>query len=106
MAKTAGGVRGKSSSKSGTSRGHTGPGYTQPIENEAFARDAARSSPQLEVRYVAVDKITGNEVSASLADANAVKKWITLQERDDRRDGVYERDSYFIRAVNEIKKRR
>ena len=50
MAKTSGGVRG-----SGGSRGRSGPGFTQPIENEAFARSAAQSSPQLEVRYVAVD---------------------------------------------------
>lgn len=101
MAKTSGGVRG-----GGGSRGHTGPGFTQPVENEAFARSAAQSSPQLEVKYVAVDKITGNEVSNPLTDANAVRKWITLQERDDRRDGVYERDSYYIRAVNEIRRRR
>ena len=101
MAKTSGGVRGGSGSM-----GRTGPGFTQPVENEAFARSAAPSSPQLEVRYVAVDKITGNEVSNPLADANAVRKWITLQERDDKRDGVYERDSYFIRAVNEIRRRR
>ena len=69
MAKTAGGVRGGSVG----SRKHTGPGFTQPIENEAFARSAAQSSPQLEVRYVAVDKITGNEVSNPLMDANAVR---------------------------------
>lgn len=100
MAKTSRGVRSGSSS-----RGRSGPGFSQPIENEAFAKDAAKSSPQLEVRYVAVDKITGNEVSNPLADANAVKKWIKLQERDDRREGVYERDSYFIRAVNEIKRK-
>ncbi len=101
MAKTSGGVRGGSSS-----RGRSGPGFSQPIENEAFAKDAAKSSPQLEVKYVAVDKMTGNEVSNPLADANAVKKWIKLQERDDRREGVYERDSYFIRAVNEIRRKR
>lgn len=103
MAKTSGGVRGGGSAGS---RKHTGPGYTQPIEGEAFARSAAQSSPQLEVRYVAVDKITSNEVSNPLSDSNAVKKWIKLQERDDRRDGVYEPDSYYIRAVNEIRKRR
>lgn len=101
MAKTAGGVRG-----GGGSSGRTGPGFTQPIENESFARGAAQSSPQLEVRYVAVDKLTGNEVSNPLTDANAVRKWIGLQERDDRRDGMYEPDSYYIRAVNEIRRRR
>lgn len=102
MAKTSGGVR-----SGGISRGRrTGPGFTQPIENEAFARSAAQSSPQLEVRYVAVDKITGNEVSNPLADANAVRKWIVLQEREDRRDGAYEPDIYYIRAVNEIRRRR
>ena len=100
MAKSAGGVRG------GGSRGRTGPGFTQPIENEEFARSAAQSSPQLEVRYVAVDKITGGEVSNPLQDAQAVRKWIGLQEREDRRDGVYEPDSYYIRAVNEIRRRR
>ena len=100
MAKTSGGVRGSSS------RGRSGPGFSQPIEDEALAKDAAKASPQLEVRYVAVDKMTGNEVSNPLADANAVKKWIKLQERDDRREGVYERDSYFIRAVNEIRRKR
>lgn len=102
MAKSAGGVRGSS----GGSTSRTGPGFTQPIENEAFARSAAQSSPQLEVRYVAVDKITGNEVSNPLQDAQAVRKWIGLQERDDRREGVYEPDSYYIRAVNEIRRRR
>lgn len=55
---------------------------------------------------MAVDKLTGNEVSNPLTDANAVRKWIGLQERDDRRDGVYEPDSYYIRAVNEIRRRR
>ena len=102
MAKSAGGVRGGS----GGSTRRTGPGFTQPIENEEFARSAAQSSPQLEVRYVAVDKITGNEVSSPLQDAQAVRKWIGLQERDDRREGVYEPDSYYIRAVNEIRRRR
>ena len=102
MAKTAGGVRGGGS---GGSSGRTGPGFTQPIENEAFARSAAQASPQLEVRYVAVDKVTGNEVSNPLADPNAVRKWIRLQEKDDRRDGVYERDSYYIRAVDVIRRR-
>lgn len=101
MAKTSGGTRG-----GGGSRRRTGPGFTQPIENETFARSAAQSSPQLEVRYVAVDKITGNEVSNPLTDANAVRKWITLQEREDKRDGAYEPDIYYIRAVNEIRRRR
>ena len=98
MAKTSGGVRG-----GGGSTRRTGPGFTQPIENETFARSAAQSSPQLEVRYVAVDKITGNEVSNPLTDANAVRRW---QEREDKRDGAYEPDTYYIRAVNEIRRRR
>ena len=102
MAKSAGGVRGGS----GGSTSRTGPGFTQPIENEAFARSAAQSSPQWEVRYVAVDKITGNEVSNPLQDAQAVRKWIGLQERDDRREGEYDPHSYYIRAVNEIRRRR
>lgn len=101
MAKTAGGVRGGSAS--GGRR--TGPGFTQPVENEAFARSAAKDSPQLEVRYVAVDKITGNEVSGALVEPKAVKKWIAEAEREDRRAGAYEPDNYFIRAVNTIKKR-
>ena len=104
MAKTSGGVRGGSSSGGGGAR-HTGPGYTQPIEGEAAAISAAKASPGLGVRYVAVDKITGNEVSNPLVDANAVKKWVKLAERDDKRDGAYEPDSYYIRAVNTIRKR-
>lgn len=48
------------------------------------------------MEYVIVVGTSGNEVSNPLTDANAVRKWITLQERDDRRDGVYERDSYYI----------
>lgn len=101
MAKTAGGVRGGG----GGSQGRSGPGFSEPIENEKFAISAAKASPQLEVRYVAVDKITGNEVSNPLKESDAVKKWIGLQEKDDRRNGVYERDSYYIRAVNEIRRR-
>lgn len=101
MAKTSGNIRG-----GGTSRvRRTGPGFTEPVENEASARSNAQSSSSLEVRYVAVDKITGNEVSSELTTIDATKKWITLAERDDRRDGSYEPDSYYIRAVNVIKRR-
>ena len=50
--------------------------------------------------------MTGNEVSNELTTPDAVKKWITLTERDDKRYGAYEPDSYYIRAVNVLKRRR
>ncbi len=102
MAKTSGGTRGGGSSRAR----RTGPGFTEPVENEAFAKAEAKTSPALAVRYVAVDKITGGEVSNELTSADAVKKWITLAERDDRRGGAYEPDSYYIRAINVIKRGR
>lgn len=103
MAKTSRGVRGGGR---GSRVRRTGPGFTEPVENETFAKSEAATSPALTVRYVAVDKLTGNEVSNELTTPDAVKKWITLAERDDRRDGAYEPDSYYIRAINVIKRRR
>lgn len=100
MAKTGGGIRG------GRNRSaRTGPGFTQPIEGERAAKEYARTSPALEVRYVAVDKETGNEVTNPLVSADAVKKAIPIQEREDKEAGIYIKDSYYIRAINVIKRR-
>lgn len=101
MAKSSGGTR---SSNSRTAHGNggnlrTGPGFSEPIKGPTVA-----SSPATEIQYVYVDKTTGNYSDGYKSEA-AVKKDILRVEKDDKREGIYEPDNYYIERIEQIKGR-
>lgn len=89
MAKNSGGTR---SSRTYKGRGYTEKGYTEP------------SSSATEIQYVFTDKITGNQ-SDGYKNLDAVKTAIKEAEKNDKKDGVYEKDSYYIERIENIKGR-
>lgn len=95
MAKGSGGTR-RTSSAQGY---RTGPGFTEPIKGPKEP-----SSSQTEIQYVYVDKLTGNQ-SDGYKNLDAVKTAIKRVEKEDRRAGAYEEDSYYIERVENIKGR-
>lgn len=95
MAKGSGGTR-KTSSAQGY---RTGPGFTEPIKGPKEP-----SSSQTEIQYVYVDKLTGNQ-SDGYKNLDAVKTAIKRVEKEDKRAGAYEEDSYYIERVENIKGR-
>lgn len=100
MSKGSGGTRATNSKSSHGGGGkHTGPGYTEPISGPKVA-----SSPATEIQYVYVDKITGNH-SDGYASLKAVKKGVQRAEREDKRSGVYESDSYYLERIEQLKGR-
>lgn len=88
---------GNDSGSSSLDSGRTGPGFTEPIRGPKEA-----SSNATEIQYVYVDKLTGNE-SNGYASETAVRNAIRAAERNDRHSGVYERDSYYIQRVENIR---
>lgn len=95
MAKGSGGTRRTSSAQSY----RTGPGFTEPIKGPKEP-----SSSQTEIQYVYVDKLTGNQ-SDGYKNIDAVKTAIKRVEKEDKRAGTYEKDSYYIERVENIKGR-
>lgn len=95
MAKNSGGTRRISSEQSY----RTGPGFTEPIKGPKEP-----SSSQTEIQYVYVDKLTGNQ-SDGYKNIDAVKTAIKRVEKEDKRVGTYEKDSYYIERVENIKGR-
>ena len=95
MAKNSGGTRRTSSAQSY----RTGPGFTEPIKGPKEP-----SSSQTEIQYVYVDKLTGNQ-SDGYKNLDAVKTAIKRVEKEDKRAGTYEKDSYYIERVENIKGR-
>lgn len=95
MAKNGGGTR-RTSSAQGY---RTGPGFTEPIKGPKEP-----SSSQTEIQYVYVDKLTGNQ-SDGYKNLDAVKTAIKRVEKEDKRAGAYEEDSYYIERVENIKGR-
>lgn len=95
MAKNSGGTRRTSSAQSY----RTGPGFTEPIKGPKEP-----SSSQTEIQYVYVDKLTGNQ-SDGYKNIDAVKTAIKRVEKEDKRAGTYEKDSYYIERVENIKGR-
>ena len=95
MAKNSGGTR-RTSSGQGY---RTGPGFTEPIKGPI-----SPSSSQTEIQYVYVDKLTGNQ-SDGYKNLDAVKTAIKRVEKEDKRAGTYEKDSYYIERVENIKGR-
>ena len=95
MAKNSGGTRRTSSAESY----RTGPGFTEPIEGPKEP-----SSNQTEIQYVYVDKLTGNQ-SDGYKNIDAVRTAIKRVEKEDKRAGTYEKDSYYIERVENIKGR-
>ena len=95
MAKNSGGTRRTSSMQSY----RTGPGFTEPIKGPKEP-----SSSQTEIQYVHVDKLTGNQ-SDGYKNIDAVKTAIKRVEKEDKRAGTYEKDSYYIERVENIKGR-
>ena len=95
MAKGSGGTRRTSSAQSY----RTGPGFTEPIKGPKEP-----SSSQTEIQYVYVDKLTGNQ-SDGYKNLDAVKTAIKRVEKEDKRAGAYEKDSYYIERVENIKGR-
>ena len=95
MAKGSGGTRRTSSAQSY----RTGPGFTEPIKGPKET-----SSSQTEIQYVYVDKLTGNQ-SDGYKNLDAVKTAIKRVEKEDKRAGAYEKDSYYIERVENIKGR-
>ena len=95
MAKGSGGTR-RTSSAQGY---RTGPGFTEPIKGPKEP-----SSSQTEIQYVYVDKLTGNQ-SDGYKNLDAVKTAIKRVEKEDKRAGTYEKDSYYIERVENIKGR-
>lgn len=95
MAKNSGGIR-RTSSAQGY---RTGPGFTEPIKGPKEP-----SSSQTEIQYVYVDKLTGNQ-SDGYKNLDAVKTAIKRVEKEDKRAGAYEEDSYYIERVENIKGR-
>ena len=95
MAKGSGGTR----ITSDTRNLRTGPGFTEPIKGPEKA-----SSSQTEIQYVYVDKLTGNQ-SDGYKNIDAVKTAIKRVEKEDKRSGTYEKDSYYIERVENIKVR-
>lgn len=95
MAKGSGGTRRTSSAQSY----RTGPGFTEPIKGPKEP-----SSSQTEIQYVYVDKLTGNQ-SDGYKNLDAVKTAIKRVEKEDKRAGTYEKDSYYIERVENIKGR-
>lgn len=95
MAKNSGGTRRTSSAQSY----RTGPGFTEPIKGPKEP-----SSSQTEIQYVYVDKLTGNQ-SDGYKNIDAVKTAIKRVEKEDKRAGAYEEDSYYIERVENIKGR-
>lgn len=95
MAKGSGGTR-RTSSAQGY---RTGPGFTEPIKGPKEP-----SSSQTEIQYVYVDKLTGNQ-SDGYKNLDAVKTAIKRVEKEDKRAGAYEEDSYYIERVENIKGR-
>lgn len=95
MAKNSGGTRRTSSAQSY----RTGPGFTEPIKGPKEP-----SSSQTEIQYVYVDKLTGNQ-SDGYKNLDAVKTAIKRVEKEDKRAGAYEEDSYYIERVENIKGR-
>lgn len=51
-----------------------------------------------------VDKITGNQ-SDGYKNIDAVKQAINRAEKEDKRAGTYEEDSYYIERIENIKGR-
>lgn len=95
MAKGSGGTR-----KTGSAQNYrTGPGFTEPIKGPKEP-----SSSQTEIQYVYVDKLTGNQ-SDGYKNLDAVKTAIKRVEKEDKRAGAYEKDSYYIERVENIKGR-
>lgn len=76
---------------------HTGPGFTEPVRGPKTPSSAAT-----EIQYVYVDKLTGGQ-SDGFKSLDAVKTAISRAERDDKRSGVFEEDSYYIERVENIK---
>ena len=101
MAKSSGNIRTNRPKRasSATRSVHTGPGFTEPINGPQEP-----SSSQTEIQYVYVDKITGNQ-SDGYKNLDAVKKAIERVEKDDKLEGVYQVDSYYIERVENIKGR-
>ena len=95
MAKNSGGTI-RTSSAQGY---RTGPGFTEPIKGPKEP-----SSSQTEIQYVYVDKLTGNQ-SDGYKNLDAVKTAIKRVEKEDKRAGTYEKDSYYIERVENIKGR-
>ena len=95
MAKNSGGTRRISSAQSY----RIGPGFTEPIKGPKEP-----SSSQTEIQYVYVDKLTGNQ-SDGYKNLDAVKTAIKRVEKEDKRAGTYEKDSYYIERVENIKGR-
>lgn len=95
MTKGSGGTRRTSSAQSY----RTGPGFTEPIKGPKEP-----SSSQTEIQYVYVDKLTGNQ-SDGYKNIDAVKTAIKRVEKEDKRAGTYEKDSYYIERVENIKGR-
>lgn len=93
MAKGSGGTR-----KTGRTLNYrTGPGFTEPIKGPKEP-----SSSQTEIQYVYVDKLTGNQ-SDGYKNLDAVKTAIKRVEKEDKKAGAYEKDSYYIERVENIK---
>lgn len=95
MAKGGGGTR----ITSDTRNLRTGPGFTEPIKGPEKP-----SSSQTEIQYVYVDKLTGNQ-SDGYKNIDAVKTAIKRVEKEDKGAGTYEKDSYYIERVENIKGR-
>ena len=95
MAKSSGGTRRISSAHNY----RTGPGFTEPIKGPKEP-----SSSQTEIQYVYVDKLTGNQ-SDGYKNIDAVKTAIERVEKEDKRAGTYEKDSYYIERIENIKGR-
>ena len=89
-----------SASRTTSTRNHrAGPGFTEPIKGPKEP-----SSSQTEIQYVYVDKLTGNQ-SDGYKNLDAVKTAIKRVEKEDKRAGTYEKDSYYIERVENIKGR-
>lgn len=95
MGRNSGGIR----SSHTTRQSRTGPGFTEPIQGPKEP-----SSSQTEIQYVYVDKITGNQ-SDGYKNIDAVKQAINRTEKEDKRAGTYEEDSYYIERIENIKGR-
>ena len=95
MAKNSGGTRNQRRS----SEHRTGPGFTESIKGPTEP-----SSSATEIQYVFTDKITGNQ-SDGYKNLDAVKTAIKEAEKNDKKAGVYEKDSYYIERIENIKGR-
>lgn len=75
----------------------TGTGFTEPIKGPTEP-----SSSATEIQYVFTDKITGNQ-SDGYKNLDAVKTAIKEAEKNDKKAGMYEKDSYYIERIENIK---